>query len=145
MLSRFRTPQEEPETPAATGAPRPAHNPIAEIEVVGSVVVATLTVTELADEQGASQLSSLLDDLHESGALHFVLDISNVQYMNSACLGCLVQALNRMARSGGRIALVNPANSVQSLFRITRLDSMFVVRPDVPSALIAVEGKPSED
>jgi anti-sigma B factor antagonist len=129
----------------AADAARHVSNPIAEIEVVGATVVATVTVTELADDTGAEQLASLLDDLHDSGALHFVLDISNVQYMNSACLGCLVQSLNRMARSGGRIALVNPAHSVQSLFRITRLESMFVVRPDVPEALIAVEGKPVED
>jgi anti-anti-sigma factor len=146
MFSFGRSSPEEPaqRAPAAAAVPRHASR-IAEIEMVGRTVVATLTITELADEHGATQLSGLLEDLHESGAQHFVLDISNVQYMNSICLGCLVQSLNRMARSGGKIALVNPAGSVQSLFRITRLESAFIVRPDVPEALVAVEGKPVDD
>jgi anti-anti-sigma factor len=133
---------------ARTGADvvaTPITNPIADVEIVGEVVIATLTVTELSDEPGASQLAGLLDDLDHSGARHFVLDISNVQFMNSACLGCLVEALNRMAKKGGRIALVNPAGSVQSLFRITRLDSVFLIMKDVPTALNAVEKAGSGD
>ena len=107
---------------------------------MGDTVVATLTVTELAGDTGATRLADLLYELGQVGVKHFVLDIQNVQFMNSACLGCLVEALNRMARTKGKIALVNPANSVQSLFRITRLDSVFLIYHDVMAALQAVEG-----
>jgi anti-sigma B factor antagonist len=112
---------------------------IAEIELIGSTAVATLTVTELTAEEGAEGLAELLLDLTESGAKHFVLDIQNVQYMDSACLGCLVEFLNRMAASGGRIALANTARSVQYLFRLTRLDRVFPICKDVMAALEAVE------
>ena len=141
MMNLFgrRTELEQP-NPATTV--RQLSNPIAEIKLVGEIVIATLTVTELADDQGANLLANLLDDLVQSGARHFVLDIQNVQFMNSACLGCLVEALNGMTRSGGKIALVNPANSVQSLFRLTRLDRVFLIHHDVPSALAAVEDQP---
>jgi len=84
-------------------------------------------------------LTELLDELEQTGAIHFVLDIQNVQFMDSACLGCLVQALNRMARTGGRIALANTANSVQYLFRMTQLDRVFPICSDVMAALTAVE------
>ena len=140
MFKLFGKTETAAESLEPDAAPTPViTNPIADVEMVGDVVVATLTVTELADEPGASQLAGLLDDLDQSGAGHFVLDISNVQFMNSACLGCLVEALNRLTQKGGRIALVNPAGSVQSLFRITRLDSVFMILKDVPTALSAIE------
>ena len=126
-------------TPAAEFAPPALHNTIASIDFIGPVAVATLTVTELTQDDGVVQLTELLDDLAHSGARHFVLDVCNVQHMDSSCLGCLVEALNRMAASGGRIALVNADHGVQYLFRMTRLDRVFPICSDVMTALDAME------
>ena len=123
----------------ASGAPGTMNNRIAEVQRIGPTAVATLTVTELTQEQGVSMLAELLDDLSQSGATHFVLDIQNVQFMDSACLGCLVEALNRLASNGGRIALANTANSVQYLFKMTQLDRVFPICADVMAAMTAVE------
>lgn len=121
-------------------------NRIAEVEQMGQTAVATLTVTELTQERGVEMLSDLLDELGESGARHFVLDIQNVQFMDSACLGCLVEALNRMAKNGGgKIALANTANSVQYLFRMTQLDRVFPICADVMAAITAVERVPGQE
>jgi anti-sigma B factor antagonist len=106
---------------------------------MGSTAVATLTVTELSQEEGAERLADLLYELGETGAMHYVLDVQNVQYMDTACLGCLVEALNGMAARGGRIAVVNPNHSVHYIFRLTRLDRVFSICSDVMSALEAVE------
>jgi anti-sigma B factor antagonist len=125
--------------------PAAIHNRVAEINRIGPTAVATFTVTELTQEHGVTMLSDLLDDLSASGATHFVLDIQNVQFMDSACLGCLVEALNRLAKSGGKIALANTATSVQSLFRMTQLDRVFPICPDVMAALTAVEKRPEDD
>ena len=115
-------------------------NRIAEVEMMGQTAVATLTVTELRLDRGVEMLNSLLDQLTESGARHFVLDIQNVQFMDSACIGCLVDALNKMAKNGGgKIALANTANSVQYLFRMTQLDRVFPICADVMAAITAVE------
>lgn len=131
------------EQPAEAYEERPAHAKIAEIERIGPTAVATLTVTELTQERGVEMLADLLEELLNSGANHFVLDIQNVQFMDSACVGCLVDALNRMAKAGrGRIALANPAKSVQYLFRMTQLDRVFPICADVMAALTAVERVP---
>jgi anti-anti-sigma factor len=119
--------------------PPPHRNIIATIDFIGPVAVATLTVTELTQDDGVVQLTELLDDLAQSGAKHFVLDVCNVQHMDSSCLGCLVEALNRMAADGGRIALVNADHSVAYLFRMTRLDRVFPICSDVMAALKAME------
>ncbi len=124
--------------------PSPHRNVIATIDFIGPVAVATLTVTELTQDDGVVQLTELLDDLAQSGAKHFVLDVCNVQHMDSSCLGCLVEALNRMAADGGRIALVNADHSVAYLFRMTRLDRVFPICSDVMAALDAMERASAE-
>ncbi len=130
--------------PADESRPPPYRNVIATIDFIGPVAVATLTVTELTQDDGVVQLTELLDDLAHSGAKHFVLDVCNVQHMDSSCLGCLVEALNRMAADGGRIALVNADHAVAYLFRMTRLDRVFPVCSDVMAALDAMERASAE-
>ncbi len=130
--------------PVDKSQPPPYRNVIATIDFIGPVAVATLTVTELTQDDGVVQLTELLDDLAHSGAKHFVLDVCNVQHMDSSCLGCLVAALNRMAADGGRIALVNADHAVAYLFRMTRLDRVFPVCSDVMAALDAMERASAE-
>lgn len=130
--------------PVAASAPPARRNTIASIDFIGQAAVATLTVTELTQEDGVIQLTELLDELAHSGAKHFVLDVCNVQHMDSSCLGCLVEALNRMAANGGRIALVNADHGVQYLFRMTRLDRVFHICSDVMVALDAMERASAE-
>ncbi len=125
--------------PVAASATPARRNTIASIDFIGPVAVATLTVTELTQDDGVVQLTELLDELAQSGARHFVLDVCNVQHMDSSCLGCLVVALNRMAANGGRIALVNADHGVQYLFRMTRLDRVFPICSNVMAALDAME------
>jgi anti-sigma B factor antagonist len=125
-------------------APRSV-SPIASLQMMHETAVATLTVTELAHETGSQLLADLLETLASSGARHFILDMQNVQFMDTPCLGCLVQATNALAKRGGRIALVNPDHGVSYLFKLTKLDRVFPICNDVPAALHAVEGTPDKD
>ncbi|MHC4947565.1 MAG: STAS domain-containing protein [Planctomycetota bacterium] len=135
-----------PDEPAAAPAPPTIRrNPIAELELMGSTAVATLTVTQLSIDEGVEQLMELLEDMAELGAQHYVLDIQNVQQMDSACLGCLVEALNKMAATGGRIALANTDPNVKYLFRLTRLDRVFPICHDVMAAIEKVERGDEEE
>jgi anti-anti-sigma factor len=112
---------------------------IAEVQMMGEIAVVTFTVDALSLEHGVALLADVLDDLVESGVRHLVLDIQNVRHMDSACVGCMVEALNRLARSGGRIALANPGSSVAYLFRLTRLDRVFPICSDVMAAVNIIE------
>ena len=107
--------------------------------MMGEIAVATMTETEFSQEDGAQKLADLLLELAETGARHYVLDVEAVQFMDSACLGCLVEALNRLSARGGRIALANSNHSVHYIFRLTRLDRVFMICGDVMSAIQAVE------
>ena len=144
FLSKFARPNEDT-TEAAAGTSSTAtatssrKGAIADLQLMGEAAIATLTVTELTRGSGETQLAELLDELMQSGATDFVLDVQNVQFMDSACLGCLVAALNAQTQRGGLIALVNADRSVQYLFRLTRLDRVFPICTDVLSALSTIE------
>jgi anti-anti-sigma factor len=114
-------------------------HPIAKIQAMGAAAVATLTVDALTEEHGAGELTGLMELLGASGARHIVLDIQNLQHIDSTCIACLVKALNDVSEKRGRIALVNPDYSMQRLFRMTKLDRRFPICHDVMSALAAVE------
>jgi len=127
-------------TPARTDAWSPVtNNAIATIDHIGPTAVATLTVTALATTEGVGLLLELFDDVSHSGARSLVLDVQNLEFVDSACLGCLVQALNNAIAQGGRIALVNTEGAVQELLRATQLDRLFPICHDVPAALTAIE------
>ena len=116
-----------------------ADSQIATLDQFGATVVATLTVTALERMEGVAGLMGLFEAVTQSGARHFVLDVQNLEYMDSACLGCLVRALNHATADGGRIALANADSGIQSLFSTTRLDRRFALCHDVASALATVE------
>ncbi len=114
-------------------------NRIANIDNVGTTAVATLTVTTLGTAKGVALLTNLFSDVSHSGARSLVLDIQNLEYMDSVCLGCLIKALNHAVHDGGRIAVVNAEGNIQDLFRIARMDRLFPICHDVPTALAAIE------
>jgi anti-anti-sigma factor len=118
---------------------RNASNSIATIDRIGPTAVATVTVPSLATNEGVGLLTALFDEVSHSGAQSLVLDLQNLEYMDSVCLGCLVQALNHAVQGGGRIALVNTDSNVEQLFRVTQLNRLFPVCHDVPTALTAIE------
>ncbi len=111
------------------------------VERIGTIAVVTITVAELMGPMLALSLRDLLTEAHTDGVTGLVLDLQNVQAIDSACVGALVQALTQMHEggTGGRIALVNAAMGVTDLFRITKLDRVFPMCRDVMSALRAVE------
>lgn len=114
---------------------------IADVEFVGTTAVATLTITDLCTGSGVEQLAELLYDLTNCGARQLVLDMQNVQAIDSACLGCLVNACNDLTDSGVRLAVANAGKTVHQVFKLTRLDRVFPICTDVMTALEQVESR----
>ncbi|GAA4241155.1 hypothetical protein GCM10022254_68840 [Actinomadura meridiana] len=69
------------------------------------------------------------------GARRVVADFAAVPFCDAAGLGALVAARNRIVASGGEIALARVRPAQARLLRVTGLDRLFAVHPDVASAL----------
>ncbi|MEO1009006.1 MAG: STAS domain-containing protein [Planctomycetota bacterium] len=114
---------------------------LASFDRFGSTIVATLKARTLSGQEAAALVVALTDRITDADppCHHVVLDLQNVDYMDSACIGVLVELLTRLQKAGGRVALVNAATNVECLFKLTRLDRLFPICRDVMRAIEAVE------
>lgn len=121
--------------------------PLATYDRLGVTLVATPTTAALSGPDAARLAAELCHKIHEAafdpkgpGAIkHVVMDLQNVQYMDSMCVGVLVELLTTLKEAGGRIALVNASSNVEYLFKLTRLDRVFPICRDVMKAIEVVE------
>lgn len=129
---------------AATAMPK---RELATFDRLGQTMVTTIIVqslsgpdaTELAAEIGARMFLLNKDESGQTLVRHVVLDFQGVQYIDSMCIGVLVELLGKLKESGGRIALVNTEHNLECLFKLTRLDRVFPMCRDVMKAIEAVE------
>jgi anti-sigma B factor antagonist len=77
----------------------------------------------------------LLELLAKHEPKRLVLNLSQVPYMDSSAIAVLVEALQKIRKTGGRIFLTDLQPRVKGLLEIARLDSIFVVAKDEADAL----------
>ncbi len=90
----------------------------------------------------APEFSRLLSAAIGRGKTQVVLDLSDVEFIDSTGLSVLLNGLRRVTRRGGRMAIVCSNPTVLRLFVITRLDSTFTI---VGSRRAALEAVSEED
>ena len=69
-----------------------------------------------------------------------VIDLVQVERMNSSGLGILINALHTFRQNGGALRLAGPTPLVQNLLKITRLDSLFESYETVDAAVASLNG-----
>ena len=75
--------------------------------------------------EGDALLKDKLHSLLHQGRKDVLLNLGNVQYVDSAGLGAIVSAYTTMTRDGGSLKLVNVTKKLQDLLSITKLLTVF--------------------
>ncbi|MFQ6551150.1 STAS domain-containing protein [Aestuariibius insulae] len=70
------------------------------------------------------------------GPSQVVLDLSRVEFIDSSGLGAIV-AVMKVLSPEQQLDLANLAPIVDKVFRLTRMDSVFAIYPDVQTAIRA--------
>ena len=94
------------------------------VEVSGEVDVFT-----------APQLDEQLSGLVEAGSYQLVVDLSNVEFLDSTGLGVLVKALKRVREHGGSLSVVTATDRISKVFRITGLDTAIGLHGTIDEAV----------
>lgn len=76
------------------------------------------------DLGNAPQLKWSLVELLRSGQTRFVVDLSQVQFVDSTALGVLI-GFERSLPEGGRLAIVASSPGILKIFELTGLDQRF--------------------
>jgi anti-anti-sigma factor len=85
-------------------------------------------------EDNAHVLDGLLQRAAaEAGGRDLVLDFSNVAFVSSAGLRVLLGLYSRLRADGRRLALRDLDRDVYGVFEVTRLTTLFDVRPSAPA------------
>ncbi len=73
-----------------------------------------------------------------------VLDLTDLEYMDSTVVGVLVGSLHRLKGEGRELVLVNPRDRIASLLRTAKLDSLFEIYETVAEALGSIANKETD-
>jgi anti-sigma B factor antagonist len=74
-----------------------------------------------------AELRASAMDLFEQGNRKLIIDLANVNYMNSLGIGSLVSVYTMYAKGQGKIKLCAMGKGIQNIFVITKLISIFEV------------------
>ena len=102
----------------------------------GDVLVVRVRENRI-DAHLAPDLKQQLGELIDSGDNYLVLDLGDVEFVDSSGLSAIVSAM-KLLDGRGDIVLCQPQPAVTSLFKLTRLDKIFRIYPDSAGAVAAV-------
>ena len=90
----------------------------------GTVAILDLSGKITLGEDGTLLKDKLHSLLHQ-GKKNVLLNLGQVQYVDSAGLGALVSAYTTVTREGGSLKLLNITKKLQDLLSITKLLTVF--------------------
>ena len=103
-------------------------------EADGKTVVA---VGGEIDVYTAPKLRDKITELVGQGSYHLVVDMQQVEFLDSTGLGVLVGGLKKVRAHSGSLQLVCNQDRLLKIFRITGLAKVFVIHETADEALAA--------
>ena len=105
-----------------------------------------MAVTGELDISTAPDLQETISGLNFAGVYQVVIDLTEVEFLDSTGLGVLIAALKRITANGGSLQLVFTQERLYKLFSITGLTKVFDICDSVETALAnpATSGRTSQ-
>ena len=85
--------------------------------------------------EGSVVLRDIVKDLLSKGQKKILLNLGDVNYIDSSGIGELVSAYTTVRNQGGELKLLNLTKKVHDLLQITKLYTVFDVKDDEASAI----------
>jgi len=101
--------------------------------------VGDVTVVDVAGRitlgEGSSALRDSLRDMINKNQKKILLNLGEVNYIDSSGIGELVSGFTTVTNSGGQLKLLNLNKRVKDLLQITKLYTVFDVKDDEAAAV----------
>ncbi len=85
--------------------------------------------------EGTLMLRAKIQNMLDAGETKFLLNLADVDYIDSSGLGELVSSFTTVKNQGGVLKLLGLTHRVRDLMQITKLLTVFDVYDDEPEAL----------
>jgi anti-sigma B factor antagonist len=96
---------------------------------VGDVTVVDIS-GRIEHGKESAAVRALVGDLLREGHTQILLNLGDVNYIDSSGLGALVSSFTNVRKQGGELKLLNLTNKVRELLQITKLYTIFDISND---------------
>jgi anti-sigma B factor antagonist len=86
----------------------------------------------------ATEVNEKINQLIDSDNKKIVIDLVNVDWMNSSGLGILIGAVTVLKNSNGILCLINVSERIKNLLKITKLNTVFDIYNNFDEAKAAI-------
>ncbi|MGB0882923.1 MAG: STAS domain-containing protein [Vicingaceae bacterium] len=86
---------------------------------------------------GKEQVQELLDEIdffYNEGVKKIIINLSEMEYMNSSGLSVLINIFTQARNKGGEVVITNIPEKINQLLIITKLNSIFNIEETVEDA-----------
>lgn len=87
-----------------------------------------------------SDFASAVAALIEGGERKLIVDLSDVSYVDSASIGCLMDLYRQASTAGGMLKLAGVQKRVETMLTMTGAQNFIELHPDEPSAVKSFGG-----
>ena len=91
-------------------------------------------VGSLINKQQVAELLNELEHEFNEGFNKVIIDLIEMEYMNSTGLNILINILTLTRSKGGEVIIVNIPERINKLLVITKLDNVFDIAKDIEEA-----------
>ncbi len=95
-----------------------------------------MLLEERLDAKAALDFKNMIVKEIDEGANNLVIDLEQVDFIDSSGLGALVSILKILSKEG-RLSITGLTQKTEQIFRLTRMDTIFNIYPSVTEALEA--------
>ena len=114
-----------------------------EVEQDGANVTLRLPGPAVSTREMEEAVVTCGEHMRFDHASNFAFELSAIEYLDSACIGALVELLREVEPMRGRVALVGCRPNVQFLFKSTRLDAVFGMFEELDDAIASFSKRDS--
>lgn len=97
-------------------------------------VISVTVLEDRIDAATAIQFKEKMRDATKDGPIRVVLDLARVQFLDSSGLGAIV-AVKKLLGPDRLLELSSLTPTVEKVFRLTRMDSIFTIHPSLEVAV----------
>ncbi|KUO51244.1 MAG: hypothetical protein APF76_17320 [Desulfitibacter sp. BRH_c19] len=103
------------------------------VEQIKGVEIAT--VSGKIDAYQSIKLKDSLNEIIDKGAKKVIVNLHEVNFLDSSTLGVLIASLKKIKKRDGVICVTKLQPNVEEIFKLTRLDKIFEIFPDNDEAI----------
>ncbi len=109
--------------------------PSISVEYTENATIITLAEEKILEDTDIRALQeSIMSVIEQAERMNLILNFGNVRFLSSAVLGLLIRISKKIYEQDGQLKLCNIDPKIHEIFKITRLNKIFDIYPDLESA-----------